>query len=167
MVFCKRELLFLLMALLGAFVSAPAQVTGTGQRAIEVVRFKVNPNVRFPDTSVDQLMRDLVDQLTGLKMFSNVTLASSSDPSAKHDLVLMGVITKYERPKAARIATYGIAGNDYLTATFKIVDTATDKDILQKQVKAAGITGLLSGNWDSVERNLSRFIAKHVKKLKN
>jgi hypothetical protein len=164
--FFKKALVMHLAVFLVTSVPVFAQVKQAVRRPLGIVRFQVNPNVTFPDKLVDQLMEDLVDELTGLKSFSSVKLISSGQTVSSNDdaLLLMGVITEYRSPKYTKVATFGIAGSDFITATYKLVDKASGKNILQKQGKSAGTTGLVSAHWNSSTHQLSKSIAKHVKK---
>ncbi|MFL6374713.1 MAG: DUF4410 domain-containing protein [Pyrinomonadaceae bacterium] len=138
-------------------------------RKLQVTRFQIAPSVAFPETWVDTMMAETVDELTRIKKFDEISLiTNAATPSSRGvNLALTGTVTKFQPgSKAARFWIGMGAGKTKVVAAIKLVDLATGKVLLERDVDGSVIKGNWGGGDSSgATRGVAVEIAKRTKAL--
>ena len=171
---------------------AQTTVQPTGKLpSITVKKFDIKTGVEFPVASLDVMMNEIVDEILKTKRFSQVRL----DPPApmvkpdntggevkavppitentampatdETDIILTGTITKYQPGNRATRYLIGFgAGKTKVVAAIKVMDKATGKVLLEKDVDGKVIIGVFGGDSNGATRGLAKEVASTTKKAR-
>lgn len=154
---------------------------------IKVVKFDIKPGVKFPESSLDVMMAEIVDELKKLNTFKQVLMeaelerkSSQSGEEIKVEtsknenkiinetseatIRLIGEITEYK--PGSRTARYLIgfgAGMTKVKAHIKFVDATTGRVVFEKDVDGKVIIGIFGGDSNNATRGFAREVAEIVK----
>ena len=135
---------------------------------IEVTSFEIEEGVKLPPESRDVIMTQVVEELTQLKKFKEVSdKRELATPQAEGPTVrLTGAFTKYNAGSRAKRYFIGFgAGTTKVVARIKFVDAATGDTLLERYVDGKVWIGLFGGDSSGANRGLAKEVAKVTKKL--
>ncbi len=134
---------------------------------IEVVKFDIQEDTKFPPESRDVIMSQVVEELKQLKKFNQVSNVGETVPEGAGPTVrLTGIITKYKPGSRAKRYFIGFgAGATKVAAHLKFVDAATGNVIFEKDVDGKVWIGLFGGDSSGATRGLAKEVGKVAKKL--
>lgn len=165
----KKQSLTLLVFLIVLFACASqalGQTAETGYKAVEVATFDIKPETKFPESSRDVMMTEIVDELTKTKRFTSVKLAAApgEGPTDASTIRITGSVTQYiEGNRTARYLIGFGAGRAKLKAHIQVTDS-TGKLIFEKDVDGNVVMGAFGGNSNDITRGLAKEIAKDITK---
>jgi hypothetical protein len=140
----------------------------TSAPTIDVLRFKVNPDVhKFTEHDLDVTMQNVISKLEGTKTFKSVNaVADKSSLSPGPGFVLEGVVTNYKVSSAAKVLLLGLGPpKTQLYITFQLTDKVSGKTLLQKRAEGNGATGMvIFGDWSHASYPLAKIVSGQVKK---
>lgn len=162
--------------------SIAAQQTGAAKKNyenIKVEKFTIQEGVKFPESSLDVMMAEIVAELKKLGKFKDVSMkvADSAPPEKSENgaavetktpestIALSGTITKYK--PGSRTARYLVgfgAGMTKVKARIKFVDTASGDVLFDKEIDGKVIIGFFGGNSNDATRGFAREVAGIAKK---
>lgn len=154
----------------------------TEYQSVEITKFEIKPDVKFPASRLDVMMSEIAEELTKTKKFSSVKNNSPESESAEKTpeattdtdkpkvkpgqiadnsaLYLTGIVTEYkEGNRAARYLIGFGAGRAKVKARIKISDSAGNI-LLERDVDGNLIIGAFGGNSSVVTRGLAKEIRK-------
>ena len=165
----QRTFTILLLILLGC-LPVLAQTTKTDLKDkyqnIEVVRFDIQEDTKFPAESRDVIMSQVVEELKQLKKFKQVsntgeTVAQDAGPTVR----LTGVITKYKPGSRAKRYLVGFgAGSTKVVAHISLIDVTSGATLFEKDVDGKVWIGVFGGDSSGATRGLAKEVAKVTKK---
>ena len=134
---------------------------------IEVTSFEIEEGVKLPPESRDVIMTQVVEELTQLKKFKEVSDRREATPQPEGPTVrLTGAFTKYNAGSRAKRYFIGFgAGTTKVVARIKFVDAATGDTLLERYVDGKVWIGLFGGDSSGASRGLAKEVAKVTKKL--
>jgi hypothetical protein len=123
--------------------------------------------VKLPPESRDVIMTQVVEELTQLKKFKEVSDRREATPQPEGPTVrLTGAFTKYNAGSRAKRYFIGFgAGTTKVVARIKFVDVATGDTLLERYVDGKVWIGLFGGDSSGATRGLAKEVAKVTKKL--
>ena len=166
----KNKFIPVILAILFAASAAFAQdavssVPASDLKSIEVSKFDVHEDVKFPDSALDVMTSEIVDELVKLKRFDKVTSSASAVPHTGTTLLLTGTVTKFQPGSRATRYLVGFgAGKTKIVAAIKIVNKDTGAVVLEKSVDGKVIMGMFGGDSNGATRGLAKEVASDIKK---
>jgi len=149
-----------------ALVAATGKPAAGSYTAIELTRFEVARNVRFPEDYQVSLMDDLADQLENTDRFEEV-LRPGEQPlhSGAPTLKLSGTVTRFTAGSQALryLVSFG-AGTTRIVARVRIADRATGQVLLERKMDGKVIVGAMGGESMEATQGLAKEVAKVVKR---
>ena len=134
---------------------------------IEVVRFDIKEDTKFPVESRDVIMSQVVEELKQLKKFKQVsntgeTISQDAGPTVR----LSGVITKYKAGSRAKRYLIGFgAGSTKVVAHITLTDATSGTTLFEKDVDGTVWIGVFGGDSSGATRGLAKEVAKVTKKV--
>lgn len=169
----KSLLIALLFCLFFAFSISAQQAAAAAKRNyenIEVEKFTIQQGVKFPESSLDVMMAEIVAELKKLNKFKQVSMKIGNEGGLENKMPestigLSGTITKYK--PGSRTARYLIgfgAGMTKVKARIKFVDAASGNVLFDKEIDGKVIIGFFGGNSNDATRGFAREVAEIAKK---
>jgi hypothetical protein len=136
---------------------------------IEVTRFDVAAGNEVPPEYLDELAKDVANQLRDTKKFKQVIRAGetapvAADPAAS-TLRLTGTITKFKKGSRAKRYLVGFgAGATKMIVHVKFADASTGEVLFEDDVDGKVFIGLFGGDSKGATNGVAKDIGKVAKK---
>jgi hypothetical protein len=171
MIRLHRKFIPLLLILLGCWpafgqtTQKPESLKDKYQN-IEVARFDIKEDTKFPVESRDVIMSQVVEELKQLKKFKQVSSAGETTAQDAGPVVrLSGVITKYKPGSRAKRYLVGFgAGATKVVAHITFTDVTSGATLFEKDVDGTVWIGVFGGDSSGATRGLAKEVAKVTKK---
>ena len=187
----KNKFIPFVLFILAAAATVAAQdskvPSAEAKKSIEVAKFNIKEGIEFPAAALDVMSNEIVDELIKLKKFSQVKLTAPAIPTTTEkavgevriespaaevapkvedsDLLLTGTITKFDAGSRAKRYLIGFgAGKTKIVAAIKIIERASGKVLLERDVDGKVIMGIFGGDSNGATRGLAKEVASTTKK---
>jgi hypothetical protein len=167
----RLSLFFCLFAAMSLVVAASAQ-TNTEKthknkyQNIEVTRFEVEAGNEVPPEYLDELAKDIANQLRDTRKFKQViAIGETATDTSAPTLRLSGTITKFKKGSRAKRYLVGFgAGATRMVVHVKFADASTGETLFEDDVDGKVFIGLFGGDSKGATNGVAKDIGKAAKK---
>lgn len=133
---------------------------------IEVTRFDVQAGNEVPPEYLDELAKDIANQLRDTKKFKQVVrVGETATDAAAPTLRLSGSITKFKKGNRAKRYLVGFgAGATKMVVHVKFADASTGEVLFEDDVDGKVFIGLFGGDSKGATNGVAKDIGKVAKK---
>ena len=165
----RLSLLLCLFAAMSLAVGAqgkPEKTYKNKYQNIEVTRFDVQAGNEVPPENLDELAKDIANQLSDTKKFKQVIrIGETATDAAAPTLRLTGTITKFKKGSRAKRYLVGFgAGATKMMVHVKFADASTGEVLFEDDVDGKVYIGLFGGNSKGATNGVAKDIGKAAKK---
>ena len=158
--------LFAAMSLAVGAQTKPEKTYKNKYQNIEVTRFDVQAGNEVPPEYLDELAKDIANQLSDTKKFKQVIrIGETATDAAAPTLRLTGTITKFKKGSRAKRYLVGFgAGATKMMVHVKFADASTGEVLFEDDVDGKVYIGLFGGNSKGATNGVAKDIGKAAKK---
>ena len=133
---------------------------------IEVTRFDIEAGNEVPPEYLDELAKDIANQLRDTKKFKQVVaLGETATDTTAPMLRLSGTITKFKKGNRAKRYLIGFgAGATKMVVHIKFTDATTGETLFEDDVDGKVYIGLFGGDSKGATNGVAKDIGKAAKK---
>lgn len=133
---------------------------------IEVTRFDIEAGNEVPPEYLDELAKDIANQLRDTRKFKQVVrVGETATDTAAPTLRLTGTITKFKKGNRAKRYLIGFgAGATKMNVHVKFTDAATGETLFEDDVDGKVFIGIFGGDSKGATNGVAKDIGKAAKK---
>src|SRR5687768_3718015 len=166
----KLALLLCLFAAMSLVASAQTKPETSSHKNkyqnIQVTRFDVKEGNEVPPEYLDELAKDVANQLRDTKKFKQVIrVGETATDAATPTLLLTGMIVKFQKGNRAKRYLIGFgAGATKMVVHVKFADAATGEVLFERDVDGKVFIGVFGGDSKGATIGVAKDIGKAAKK---